>query len=836
MSSKSATRGYSTLTLSTVSHTETEIFSSEYTSKDKITRLMISSIRTWIETVTSVPELIRTGDPPDCDPPCDRKNCTISAAIVKLNYWPVSTVSGYANLTVTPNATEPVTAVVNGTTFTSPTVYLSYEGVSAIDGCGKPLGRSYPGAVLSLSPNDVTSIDMPHYPASTFNFANLNKPYPPEVLWQMCWPAPIDHCELGPDDTYNPKLVVPKEVRALDPAWKNCDLDWLGSYDPPRILVPAQALVPSTSADDVKPTSSIAMPAQTARSQGAASTTTVDIEIVLSTALTSFTKSHVSNGIPAKPLTSESPSAVNPPNQSPPGEPSDPKATIKTTPAASSPINEVTSEHPLAQHQQSPADAMSAPDSLVREPSAKDRPVVSSVVQENPAKSTPAKDPSADNSAIRNPSTKPELSQSQSVEDPLTTNPSEHNPSAQTTSAIYLPANDPPADDPSSNLPANNPSAKKSPDPSAKTFPGEAVSVTSKFTGDKSATHSVENSHINIPKIVSPAITVGSQVFTADLASHYVIGSQILAPGGEITVSGTPISMPPIRLPAEASPLSLPVIVIVSRSFTAKSISQNIIDSQTLNPGGQITVSGTPISATTLPAAVTITHPTLPPLVIASKTYSPNSESQYLIASQTLTPNGNIVVSGTTIFLLPSASAFVNGSTTEPLPKSFGLPPIKSGSKVYTAISTSTYIIRGQKLTPGGQITVDGTPISAALDASAVAIGSSTESSVAASSKIGLGWLIMEGFRFGNLGSNSGGSDNGDENTAGRATTGVSGGPPGSSTVTSVSGTSGTSVTSTPATNTTHTTAVFAEGARWRWSRTCIGFGAALSTILSTFS
>ena len=102
---------------------------------------------------------------------------------------------------MTSNATEPVTAVVNGTTFRSPTVYLSYDGVSAIDGCGQPIGKSYPGAVLSLSPNAVKSIESPHYAATTFNFANLNKPYPEEVLWQMCWPAPIDYCELGADDT-----------------------------------------------------------------------------------------------------------------------------------------------------------------------------------------------------------------------------------------------------------------------------------------------------------------------------------------------------------------------------------------------------------------------------------------------------------------------------------------------------------------------------------------------------------------------------------------------------------------------------------------------------------
>ena len=214
--------------------------------------------------------------------------------------------------------------------------------------------------------------------------------------------------------------------------------------------------------------------------------------------------------------------------------------------------------------------------------------------------------------------------------------------------------------------------------------------------------------------------------------------------------------------------------------------------------------------------------------------YTANLASAYVINGQTLFPGGQISVDETPISLAPEGSALVIGSTTKPLPLPFGLPPITIGSKAYTAISTSAYIIKGQTLTPGGQITVDGTPISAALDASAVVIGSSTESLVAASSKIGLGWLIMEG--FGNRGSNSDGSDDGDENTAGTATTGISGGPPEGSIVTSVSVTNVTSVTSTPATNPAQTTAVFAKGTRWRWSRTWIGFGAALSTILGTFS
>lgn len=568
-----------------------------------------TDIVTYTNTFTNILSPDYPGSSVTCELGCvfNPFSCTISAESVQLIYWPVSTVPGYPNVTVTSNSTEPVTAVVDGTTFTSPTVYLSYAAVSAVDDCDHPIGQSYSGAVLSLNPNAVSSMDeLPHGAFVKFNFADLKKPYSSHVLEQMCFPAPIASCDVGVNDIYHPRLMVPDEIHALDPAWKSCHPDLLyGSYDPPRILVPANALAQPTSTADAKATSSTPTPAPTVRSQEAASTA--------------------------------------------------------------------------------------------------------------PAESSLFKSPSANNSPAPNKPTKTEPVQSSPVRDSLTINPFEHNTPAQNTPATNIPTNDPSVNDPPPNsLPANDPTTNTSPTngPSAKIEPGNASSIKNPLTNEVPArSSSADRPPLDDPTIVLPPITVKSQVFTADPASHYVIGSQSLATGGEIMVSGTPISVPPLRLSAEVSPPPMPVIVIESQYFTANSVSQYAIDSQTLKPGGQ----GTPISS-----SINIPNPTLPPLLIASKTYSANSASQYMIASQTLTPNGKIVVSGTTISLLPSASALIIGSTTKALKPNFALPPLILGSKAYTADSGSQYIVNGQTLSPGGYITMSGTSISLASIPSAL--------------------------------------------------------------------------------------------------------------------
>ena len=345
------------------------------------------------------------------------------------------------------------------------------------------------------------------------------------------------------------------------------------------------------------------------------------------------------------------------------------------------------------------------------------------------------------------------------------------------------------------------------------------------------------------PSFALPTITVGSKVYTADHDSAYIVNDQISTLGAQITVDGTPMSLAP-----QASSLvvggkssepfvpsfTLPIITAGSKVYTANRDFAYIINGQTLTPGGQISVYGTAISLATQASALDVGSKVLPlafalpTLTINSKLYAANPTAAYVISGQTLTPGGQISVDGTRISLDPEASALVIKSTTKSLQGSFALPPITINSKMYIANSTPKYIIEGQTLIPGAHITVEGTPISMAVDPSVLVIGSSTQNLVAVPTSTGLGQLIIEAFNNrvnGNDGSNAGNGDN--ASSAPTAGNGVAG----SSRVIGVSVTNVTSMMGTPATNPTQTTAVIARGVSRKWNRKKIGFGAALSTI-----
>ncbi|MCJ1271456.1 hypothetical protein MMC22_011357 [Lobaria immixta] len=611
------------------------------------------------------------------------------------------------------------------------------------------------------------------------------------------------------------------EIRALDPAWRSCDPDFFGSYDPPRILEPASALVNPTPTTGVKATSSAATPAPVVKSQAAASTSTLDA---------------------GKSSPSESLSAMIPPDQHPSAvDPSDPKPAFKSTPAANTPISEAPSKDLPVQSQNRPSKTEAVESTSAR--------TLTTTLSNSkpPAQNTPSTNPPA--------------------QDPTIIDLSLKDPPTPATTASDLSINDPPARIPAaSSTPTNTPLTNEIP---------PRLSL-------------LDNSHRKDPTVLSPHLTVDSQIFTADTSGHYVIDSKIVTPGGEITVSGTPISVPHLSLSTEVSPTLLPALIVGSQSFTANHANHYIIGSQTLTPGGHITVAGTPVSAPTLfteihnpvltipsllifsetynPSAsaiviegITKTSPpalasstalnsktialvigdttttlvptfSLPPLTIGSKIYVADSRSQYIIGSQTLTPKGQIIIEGQTltpggqisvdgksISLASQAAALVIGSVTETLLTSFALPHIIVDSEVNTANSASAYIIKGQTLTAGGQITVEGTPVSLAPNASDLVIGSNTQSFSATSSTVGLGQVIMEGFDGGRGSGGDGGHEGAD---------GSSGGSRVTTNVTSVTNTSG----STPS----QTASVFVGGASRRWALSWIELATMLSAILIT--
>lgn len=124
------------------------------------------------------------------------------------------------------------------------------------------------------------------------------------------------------------------------------------------------------------------------------------------------------------------------------------------------------------------------------------------------------------------------------------------------------------------------------------------------------------------------ALTIGSQVLTANSEGQYAVGTQTLAPGSPITLgSGN-----------AATPVSL-----------------QTSGSQTVLVAGSVT--------STLVAAVTAP----PPFTIGSQVVTANADDQYVVGSHTLTPGEAITASGTPVSLAPGGTQVVVGTSTERL-------------------------------------------------------------------------------------------------------------------------------------------------------------------------
>lgn len=243
---------------------------------------------------------------PGCSATClyAAPRCYVDASNVELFYWPVTPASGYSNATVVLNATEVVTAILSGLKITSPTVVLSYGAIYATDDCGKTLGGVYPGRILTLHPDSVSSLYVQgglvqHGSPVKFNFEDLNIPHPLSVQLKQCWPTPVELCGLQDAAPYNPRLADPPEIIGLDPAWKNCGRPQFGTNDPPRILTPAQALVNPTPVTDERADPTAAIPASSFPSPAVASPTEA---VFVSLPSKSLEESAVPYSVPGRPF------------------------------------------------------------------------------------------------------------------------------------------------------------------------------------------------------------------------------------------------------------------------------------------------------------------------------------------------------------------------------------------------------------------------------------------------------------------------------------------------------------------------------------------------------
>ncbi|KAI9690928.1 MAG: hypothetical protein M1822_008548 [Bathelium mastoideum] len=226
---------------------------------------------------------------PDCSLGCG--SCAITGNTVQLFYWPVFKTQEAMNHTK--RDYQPITAYTLNTTFVSPTAYVYYSQIYALNSCGTAVGQTYHSRFIPVTnTSELSSVwasvdtsalvydggaassDVPSLTAP-FNFTDLNTPVPDVIYgrqpWCVSWATskmrfldPEGITEFAVQGTvplvcprtrsYDPVLVVPlHSLQAIDPLWSTCSFDLRDAFDPPYDLQQAAAAATPTSSD-VMPT------------------------------------------------------------------------------------------------------------------------------------------------------------------------------------------------------------------------------------------------------------------------------------------------------------------------------------------------------------------------------------------------------------------------------------------------------------------------------------------------------------------------------------------------------------------------------------------------------
>ena len=260
-------------------------------------------------------------------------------------------------------------------------------------------------------------------------------------------------------------------------------------------------------------------------------------------------------------------------------------------------------------------------------------------------------------------------------------------------------------------------------------------------------------------------ITLASQTYRPMTFSVVTLSGSAILPSSSFVISDTPIALQAggssLIIGSKTFPIPTPSNLLTLGSNTITLISANAFgfDGQTAKPGSPvITVSGTAISINPKASNAVIHGVTtkLPPaastVLVGGYTFTPGLASGYDIGGgSTLVAGGQAVtVSGTQFSLAPDGTSLeVAGISTlilslTPLLASPTDKLLTFASSTYTPDPASQYIMGGQTLQPGSAITVSGTPIILAADATQAVVGSITET--LAQSSRPLASMIMAGF------------------------------------------------------------------------------------------
>ncbi|KAF2233819.1 hypothetical protein EV356DRAFT_533358 [Viridothelium virens] len=235
-------------------------------------------------------------------------NCAITGGTVQLIHWlqpaPTPAIKGTRKSHGTVDGA--VVASTLGTTFTSPTIYVSLADVHAGDSCSA-IAKTHSNTILPLTnTNQLSSIwaqYQGHLSTVSFNFTDLNTPIPASIYtrqpWCAAWTSTMATEDLNfgacnrsatfgrgestcyptcpQTQPFNPILVLPTGfLKPIDVAWASCNLDIRGVFDPPIVLTAQSAAAlpvaapitsfidPSPPAASVQSAPIMQTPAQTA--------------------------------------------------------------------------------------------------------------------------------------------------------------------------------------------------------------------------------------------------------------------------------------------------------------------------------------------------------------------------------------------------------------------------------------------------------------------------------------------------------------------------------------------------------------------------------------------
>lgn len=222
---------------------------------------------------------------------------------------------------------------------------------------------------------------------------------------------------------------------------------------------------------------------------------------------------------------------------------------------------------------------------------------------------------------------------------------------------------------------------------------------------------------------VNSGVRVGTTTVAPGAAATIDNTPVSLGIDNNLIVGSTTIQLTPSPAAQPDSPT--PIATIASQPIIGLPSNSGIrIGTSVLTPGVEATISGTPVIVGSSNDIV-IGDSTLtfsPPdtaaaniLTIGSETFTENSASQFILGSQTLAPGSSpLIFASTTYSLVPSASAIVVNGVTSPLgpPAPTTGPVVTLGDETITELSNGV-AVAGQTLTDGGPaIMISGTPLS----------------------------------------------------------------------------------------------------------------------------